>query len=480
MAFCVQCGAKLEEGAKFCTNCGARQPEPQTPPLEQETPRVDPVGAGGAAPQQPRNPAYNYDPTIYTPGPQTQKKKGGGKILFIVLAALVVLGAVLFLVLGRGGTAAPAADDAVLGLYVAQKAEMNGINIKISDMWDEGFTIELKNKGKAEIVVDGEKGSAKWTLDGSAFTVKGSGVDCSGTLSDGVMTLENVMDTGVKLDILGVYHADKAMAFGTEVDISTMWEKGFSIELQEGGKCIAVVDGTRGEASWSLDGENFMFSMSGMELTGTFSDGVICLKDIMGTGVDLYFTRDGFMRPENTLSAPNDSAWEGDYYGWWTVVDAGGEYDDEDTYLYFAWDVCATIEDNGDGTGYIEIWDEDNDDVAWADVSFDGGVMTSVEGSFFNDGIESGEWVVDPANSMVSAFDKMLCIHGFYAKPSNSDDWIEYYIFIRPWGMKWDDMKNGDMSEMIYSDMMPIEYENWYLPKIEAGLDMPDSFEWDD
>ena len=525
MAFCVQCGAKLEEGAKFCTNCGARQPEPQTPPLEQETPRVDPVGAGGAAPQQPRNPAYNYDPTIYTPGPQTQKKKGGGKILFIVLAALVVLGAVLFLVLGRGGTAAPAADDAVLGLYVAQKAEMNGINIKISDMWDDGFTIELKNKGKAEIVVDGEKGSAKWTLDGSAFTVKGSGVDCSGTLSDGVMTLENVMDTGVKLvftkdgaelpsssassasasaapataepapaetpavasdpgstdaDILGVYHADKAMAFGTEVDISTMWEKGFSIELQEGGKCIAVVDGTRGEGSWSLDGENFMFSMSGMELTGTFSDGVICLKDIMGTGADLYFTRDGFMRPENTLSAPNDSAWEGDYYGWWTVVDAGGEYDDEDTYLYFAWDVCATIEDNGDGTGYIEIWDEDNDDVAWADVSFDGGVMTSVEGSFFNDGIESGEWVVDPANSMVSAFDKMLCIHGFYTKPSNSDDWIEYYIFIRPWGMKWDDVKNGDMSEMIYSDMMPIEYENWYLPKIEAGLDMPDSFEWDD
>lgn len=171
MAFCVQCGAKLEEGAKFCTNCGARQPEPQTPPLEQETPRVDPVGAGGAAPQQPRNPAYNYDPTIYTPGPQTQKKKGGGKILFIVLAALVVLGAVLFLVLGRGGTAAPDVDDAVLGLYVAQKAEMNGINIKISDMWDDGFTIELKNKGKAEIVVDGEKGSAKWTLDGSAFTV---------------------------------------------------------------------------------------------------------------------------------------------------------------------------------------------------------------------------------------------------------------------------------------------------------------------
>ena len=508
MAFCVQCGAKLEEGAKFCTNCGARQPEPQPPSLGEETPRVDPAGASGAAPRQPQNSAYNYDPTIYTPGPQPQKKKSGGKIVFIVLAALIVLGAVLFLVLGRGGTAAPAADDAVLGLYVAQKAEMNGINIKISDMWDEGFTIELKNKGKAEINVDGKKGSAKWTLDGSAFTIKGSGVDCSGTLSDGVMTLENVMDSGVKLfftkdgaelpsastsaapgstdtDILGVYHADKGVAYGSEVEISEMWEKGFSIELQEGGKCIAVIDGQRSEATWLLDGENFTLTEGSMELTGTFSDGVICLSDIMGMGVDLYFSKDGSMRPENQDSVPNESAWEGDYYGWWTVVDAGGEYNDDDIYLYHAWDVCAFIEDNGDGTGYIEIWDEDNDDVAWADVRFEPGqtergVMTSVKGSFFNDPIEANEWIVDSANEIMTQFDGMIWINGRYTQPGNPENWINYHIYIRPWGTRWEDVKNADTSNMIYSDMMPLEYENWYLPKIEAGLDMPDSFEWDD
>ena len=31
MPFCVQCGAQLEDGAKFCTVCGAKQPEAAAP-----------------------------------------------------------------------------------------------------------------------------------------------------------------------------------------------------------------------------------------------------------------------------------------------------------------------------------------------------------------------------------------------------------------------------------------------------------------
>ena len=139
MPFCVQCGAQLQEGDKFCTVCGAKQPTTSAPsyvpPTEEKT--TDTRGYSYAAPsfgagQQGRS---SYDPTIYSGVPggggQTpQKKKGGviagGVIALIILAAVVVLGALGFLIysLTSGGKAP--ADDPVLGLYTAQKAEKIG------------------------------------------------------------------------------------------------------------------------------------------------------------------------------------------------------------------------------------------------------------------------------------------------------------------------------------------------------------------
>ena len=385
MPFCTQCGAQLEEGAKFCTNCGARQPDAVAPTY---TPPAAPAGAPQGAP------SYTYDPTIYggkdggIGSSGNSGKKKGGKIVFIILAVLAVIAALAYVFATKlGGGSGKDVDDAALGLYTAQKAEASGMSISIQSMWKNGFTVELKDKGKAELNVDGTKGSAKWTLDGENINIQGSGVDLSGTLKDGVLTLE----------------------------------------------------------------------------------------DVMGTGVRLYFTKDGASLPEAEYGW-----WNGDWYGWWTVYDAGGVYL-EDGYANHAWDVCATIEVNGE-EGSIDIWDEDGDSVAWADLRFgpgasDKGCMTSTDGKFYNKQIEQSEWIADPAVGMMSEFDQFICIHGFYAQPSNAENWIEYYIFLRPWGMKWDDVENGDLSNMIYDSMMPNNYENWYLPLIESGAGMPAEFE---
>ena len=534
MPFCVQCGAQLEDGAKFCTVCGAKQPEAAAPvyvppteekPAEPQGYSYTPPASAGAGQQS----SYNYDPTIYGGaggGASKPPKKKGGALVFIILAALVVLGAVVYLIAGRSGGGSVASDDPVLGLYTAQKAETSGITISIKTMWKNGFTIELKDKGKATINVDGKSGSAKWTLDGEDFTVKGSGVDCSGTLVDGVLTLENVMDTGVTLyftkdgvalpteetpapapssapapdpssdpapapvdtsDVLGFYNADKAEAYGIEIAISTMWEKGFSIDLQEGGKCAISVNGTGASGTWSQDGETISVNVPGFNMDGTFHDGVLLFKDLYGMGVDLFFTRDGSLvpanKPEATPGATADySWWKGDWYGWWVVVDAGGTYLEEG-YVNQAWDACAQIDVSGDGTGYIDIWDEDGDDVAWADVSFDAGdsdkgCMISDNGKFYNHEITKGEWLVDPTDSECGGFDELICIRGRYSQPSDENNWIEYYIFLRPWGTRWEDIESGDTSGMIYpGDMMPINYTDWYLPLIEAGEPMPYAFE---
>ena len=258
----------------------------------------------------------------------------------------------------------------------------------------------------------------------------------------------SVADDGV----LGVYYADKGVAYGLDIPISTMWENGFSIELQESGKCIiATVDGSTSEAAWKLEGENFTLSEDGIDLTGTLSSGVLFLENIMDTGVDLYFTKDGSMIPAETTT-------------------------DSDR------DICASITDYGDGTGYIQIWDEDNDLVMKAGVVFasgltEKGTMACRNGNFWDSELKEGEWVVEPADSMVSEFADMLCIDGKYIDPENAENSFEYMIFLRPWGMHWDDVAAADTTYMICDDMTPIEYTNWYLPLIEAGEPMPDSFE---
>ena len=547
MAFCVQCGARLEEGAKFCTVCGAKQPEAAAPvyvpptedtPAEPQSYSYTPPAPSGAGQQG----GYNYDPTIYGGkdggAVKPPKKKKGGAVVFLILAALVVIGAIIYLVAGKGGERGVAPDDPVLGLYTAQKAETAGISISIKTMWKNGFSIELKDKGKATLNVDGETGSAKWTLDGETFTVKGSGVDCSGTLSDGILTLDNVMDSGVTLyftkdgaplpsavteapaptpgeepapapsekpaptpapseepapapaaadDILGHYEADKAVAYGVEIEISTMWEKGFSIDLKDGGKCSISVNGTSASGTWTQDGETISVDVPGFNMDAKVQDGALFFADLYGMGVDLYFTKDGSMRPaeapaETAKPAAEDSWWAGDWYGWWVVTDAGGSYLDEG-YVDQAWDVCAQINVNTDATGDIVIWDEDGDDVAWADVSFgsggsDKGCMTSTQGKFYNYEIAKGEWSVDPTDSDCGGFPDLLCIRGRYSQPSDDSNWIDYYIFLRPWGTRWEDIESGDTSGMLYpNDMMPLNYSSWYLPLIEAGKAMPDNFE---
>ena len=107
--------------------------------------------------------------------------------------------AMIFSLTACGGGGNDTAADPNCGLYNATTAEMWGIEMGVEDIWTKGFSIELKDGGKCEIKADGEKASGKWTLDGTAFTVKGGGFDCSGTLSQGVMTLENVLDMGVNL-----------------------------------------------------------------------------------------------------------------------------------------------------------------------------------------------------------------------------------------------------------------------------------------
>lgn len=205
MAFCTNCGTKVEDGVKFCPECGTQlmgaAPAQPVAPAQPEPP------AQPAAPAQPeplvraQEPAQQAEP-VQQPA-QPPKKKGKLPLILGIAAAaaVVVVGVIIAVVLlvakNLGGTAA--ADNPDLGLYNAASAEMYGVAVEVDDLWAKGFTIELKDKNKCDISVDGQKGSGKWELDGEQLHISGSGLDCDGTLSGGLMTLDNVLGTGMKL-----------------------------------------------------------------------------------------------------------------------------------------------------------------------------------------------------------------------------------------------------------------------------------------
>ena len=92
-----------------------------------------------------------------------------------------------------------AKSDPNLGVYEAKSAEMMGMELGVEDVFEDGCSIELKNKGKGTMTFDGDEASFKWELDGDDFSGKGSGAELSGTLKDGVLVLNDIMGSGVTM-----------------------------------------------------------------------------------------------------------------------------------------------------------------------------------------------------------------------------------------------------------------------------------------
>lgn len=187
---------------------------------------------------------------------------------------------------------------------------------------------------------------------------------------------------------------------------------------------------------------------------------------------------------------PTAGFWNGQWYGWWCIRYANGAYEE---FNDIAWDAYAEIDDYEDGTGYITLWDSETSKASpliRGYVEFDDyGVMTSDYCTFFDCGqwlpeavsvvpMDIEDWYVDPETSTVSHFENMIDIMGYYEDPDNEENYFTYNIYLRPWGTDWEDVRNGDTSGCIYSDMMPILYDDWYVPLMDIGAEtLPSSTE---
>ena len=158
--------------------------------------------------------------------------------------------------------------------------------------------------------------------------------------------------------------------------------------------------------------------------------------------------------------------WNGEWYGWWKMSGCYGDYESMEGNW---WDVCGDIDIGTDYTGTITLWDEDytrSEPMASVQVSLseagtgEHGTVMSEGGWFTNVALEHADWIVDPG---LLDYDDMIWISGDY---EDGDDEFHYDIYLRPWGLYWEDMEE---------DAYPYRYTDWYLPLIDAGKSMPDT-----
>lgn len=117
---------------------------------------------------------------------------------FLVLT--LVLALVFSMAACGSGSGGGAASDPNAGTYVCTSVEMMGITMTAAEVFEsEEVIITLEGGGKGSLEVNGSKGNATWTLDGTDFVLTieedGEKAENVGTLENGVITID-LLGTG--------------------------------------------------------------------------------------------------------------------------------------------------------------------------------------------------------------------------------------------------------------------------------------------
>lgn len=90
-------------------------------------------------------------------------------------------------------------DDPNIGNWQAVSASMLGFEQDITDLFEKGASLELKADGKYNLVLDGERASGKWRYEDGGIILVIEGIDFTGNIDNGILTLTNMLDMGLDL-----------------------------------------------------------------------------------------------------------------------------------------------------------------------------------------------------------------------------------------------------------------------------------------
>ena len=176
--------------------------------------------------------------------------------------------------------------------------------------------------------------------------------------------------------------------------------------------------------------------------------------------------------------APRFRLWTGDCYGWWTVTEAWGKWEENAGTRF---DICGRFRMEEEDQGKLELWDTacgPGELFCAADFTVEPGLteagcLRSGKGLFCGVPMEPGAWNVDPGRPAYEKLEGLTVLTGTCSQGSSG---FSYMVYLGPWGMAWDGVKKMPSGLLPEKNRLPEGYTQWYMPKIAAGETMPGSF----
>ena len=342
------------------------------------------------------------------------------KITAVLLALLLMLS-----LCACGGSKE---DQSLLGTYPLYAMEYEkGTNVLASELFDGESYITLKSGGSAEFCLEGDVANVKWKADGGKITVIAADGEMSGSIADGLLTLET----------------DGSKLFFTADDAAKSKVKALTLnELLSG--AISDIGGSDEPAATEAPKEEPRDEPK-TEPTPT---------------------------PTEAPAAPAEPTevqqlWNGWYYGCIDLDDCTGQWERLNGETF---DATMYIELGADGSGRFMIFDpfgavvqnDQNNIIANAWCHVDGLYLYSDSGEALGCKVGAGDFI------MVHNLTVPEKVNTDFESTNDAGEKVDTDFQFKPWGDRWE----GDN----YTKFIP--YFNDYLNAIDSGLASPfgDSF----